>query len=121
MKTAIVILGASGDLTRRTLIPALHEIHKAGKLPECTCIVGSGRTDFSDETFRARFDASGDFARLLSYHRGIAGLREYLEAKVPFDRVVFFLSLPPDRYEETAAQIAAQRFGAGDGGGSGGR
>ncbi|MEJ7730096.1 MAG: hypothetical protein WKG00_12850 [Polyangiaceae bacterium] len=31
--TTLVILGASGDLTGRLLIPALYHLHVAGKLP----------------------------------------------------------------------------------------
>ncbi len=48
----IVIFGASGDLSRRKLIPALYQLHKAGFLPERFAIVGFSRTPMSDQKFR---------------------------------------------------------------------
>jgi glucose-6-phosphate 1-dehydrogenase len=51
---AIVIFGASGDLTRRKLIPALYNLACEGLLPEGTVIVGYSRTEMTDESFRAR-------------------------------------------------------------------
>ncbi len=48
----LVIFGATGDLTRHKLIPALYENHKKGRLPECPLVVGFGRRSFSEEEFR---------------------------------------------------------------------
>ena len=48
----VVIFGASGDLTHRKLMPALHDLQRAGLLPEACCIVGAARTDMSDDAFR---------------------------------------------------------------------
>ncbi len=48
----IVIFGASGDLTERKLIPALYSLAFRHLLPEHFAIVGSARTESSDESFR---------------------------------------------------------------------
>ncbi len=41
----LVIFGASGDLTRRKLLPALFHLEQAGLLPEKFAIVGVSRRD----------------------------------------------------------------------------
>ena len=48
----LVIFGASGDLTRRKLIPALFDLYRQDLLPEKFAILGVGRTVFSDVAFR---------------------------------------------------------------------
>jgi glucose-6-phosphate 1-dehydrogenase len=50
----IVIFGASGDLTRRKLVPALYRLYAEGGLPDSFLIVGTSRTDMSHEHFRDR-------------------------------------------------------------------
>jgi glucose-6-phosphate 1-dehydrogenase len=49
--TAIVIFGASGDLTHRKLIPALFNQYMKGRLPEFI-VVGTSRSEYSHEEFR---------------------------------------------------------------------
>ncbi len=62
---AIVIFGASGDLTQRKLAPALHSLACAGRLSAATHILGVGRTPISDRRFRARlFEGIQAYARL---------------------------------------------------------
>ncbi len=51
---ALVVMGASGDLTARKLFPAIAELHAGGFLPQGFTVVGSARTEMSDEQFRAR-------------------------------------------------------------------
>lgn len=51
---AIVIFGASGDLTTRKLLPAFYHLYLEGMLPERFAIVGYARTELSDEAFRER-------------------------------------------------------------------
>jgi glucose-6-phosphate 1-dehydrogenase len=46
-----VIFGASGDLTRRKLIPALYNLYQKSRLPEVR-IVGTSRSSFSHPQFR---------------------------------------------------------------------
>ncbi len=49
---AMVIFGATGDLTKRKLIPALYNLAADGLLPEEFAIVGVGRTPLSGEELR---------------------------------------------------------------------
>jgi glucose-6-phosphate 1-dehydrogenase len=48
----IVIFGASGDLTRRKLIPALFNSYRKGRLPQKVYIVGFARRPWSHDDFR---------------------------------------------------------------------
>lgn len=49
---AIVIFGATGDLTHRKLMPALYSLAAQGLLAPETAIVGAARSDVSDDAFR---------------------------------------------------------------------
>jgi glucose-6-phosphate 1-dehydrogenase len=60
----IVIFGASGDLTQRKLVPALHTLNCEGYLSPATHIVGIARSALSNEAFRDRlFEGVSDYAR----------------------------------------------------------
>ena len=48
----LVIFGATGDLTKRKLIPALYSLEIQNLLPEIFAIVGVGRKDLNDDQFR---------------------------------------------------------------------
>jgi glucose-6-phosphate 1-dehydrogenase len=48
----LVIFGATGDLTKRLLVPALYNLRKARLLPEKFAIVGISRSASDNETFR---------------------------------------------------------------------
>ena len=50
----VIIFGATGDLTRRKLIPALYSLRCFGGLSSRCEIIGTGRTPLSGEEFRAR-------------------------------------------------------------------
>jgi glucose-6-phosphate 1-dehydrogenase len=50
----IVIFGASGDLTQRKLVPALHSLTCRGLLPQAARVIGVARTQLSDAAFRDR-------------------------------------------------------------------
>jgi glucose-6-phosphate 1-dehydrogenase len=49
---AIVIFGASGDLTRRKLLPAFFHLFLDGRMPKGFAIIGYARTEMTDEEFR---------------------------------------------------------------------
>jgi glucose-6-phosphate 1-dehydrogenase len=49
---AIVIFGASGDLAKRKLIPAIYELAKEGLLDDKSYVVGYSRSAMTDEQFR---------------------------------------------------------------------
>lgn len=97
--TTIVIFGASGDLTRRKLMPALFNAYQKKRLPENLHIIGSGRRDWNDKKlqeemlkavkeFAENFKKEDweTFAPNIHYHKGdldnaddFVALREQLE------------------------------------------
>jgi len=50
--TALVIFGASGDLTHRKLIPALFSLAQDNLLPTKFLVLGAARSKLSDDSFR---------------------------------------------------------------------
>ncbi|HEX6750934.1 MAG TPA: glucose-6-phosphate dehydrogenase [Longimicrobium sp.] len=60
---ALVIFGATGDLTRRKLMPAVYKLFCDGLLPEHFAVVGFAREKMDDGEFRRRMhDALAEFA-----------------------------------------------------------
>src|SRR5580692_2369338 len=59
----VVLFGASGDLAKRKVIPAMYDLASHGSLGPRYAIVGFSRTTMTDETFRA---ASGEAAKSIS-------------------------------------------------------
>lgn len=110
-RNAIVILGASGDLAKRKLIPALLRLCQRGEIDVSTVIIGSGRSDFTDESFRALFNVPPRFAARLFYHKGMSGLKKYVSTKGEFSRVIVFCALPPQVYSSTARELFEEGFG----------
>jgi glucose-6-phosphate 1-dehydrogenase len=130
MAHTIVIFGASGDLTRRKLIPALYRLHRQGRLPAGTRIVGVSRTAFSHEAWREQlaestaeftdddFDttAFGEFAANVFYQPGdvskskdfaaLATLLDEIEGEASADRI-YYLSIMPQLYGATVARLGA--------------
>jgi len=111
VNAAIVILGASGDLAKRKLIPALSKLYDKSQIDPKSVIVGTGRTEFSDVSFREHFGIPGDFSERLHYHKGIPGLKKYIDSLGSFDRIVFFMALPPVAYGRTAGELLREGFG----------
>src|ERR671912_2929746 len=48
----MVIFGASGDLTKRKLLPALYNLRKAGLLSDHFAVIGAARSVMTDDEFR---------------------------------------------------------------------
>ena len=89
----IVLFGATGDLSRRKLIPGLFHLGQAGLLPEEFRIVGTSLDDLDDERFR-------DFAR--------DALREFCRVKFGDEEWAAFserLSYVPSRADALAAGV----------------
>src|SRR5215218_7359384 len=85
--TTLVIFGATGDLSRRKLLPALYNLAHEGALPELFNLVGVSRRDQSDDDFRtfAR-EAINQFSRRQPDDQvldGLVGRMSYLG--IPFD------------------------------------
>jgi glucose-6-phosphate 1-dehydrogenase len=61
--SVFVIFGASGDLTRRKLLPALYKLSGAHRLPPRFSVIGVAKTAMDDDAFRAQFrDSLREFA-----------------------------------------------------------
>ncbi|TXI40946.1 MAG: glucose-6-phosphate dehydrogenase [Nitrosomonas sp.] len=61
----LIIFGATGDLTRRRLVPALYNLARDGQLPAHFCCVGFARRPKSDEDFRHEMhEAINEFSRV---------------------------------------------------------
>jgi glucose-6-phosphate 1-dehydrogenase len=61
----IIIFGASGDLTQRKLVPALHSLDCEGLLPAGCRVIGVARSSLSDEDFRSQlYEGVESYARL---------------------------------------------------------
>jgi glucose-6-phosphate 1-dehydrogenase len=62
--TTLVIFGATGDLAKRKLLPALYNLAHEGALPERFNLVGVSRSDHAHEEFRTEAqDAIKEFSR----------------------------------------------------------
>jgi glucose-6-phosphate 1-dehydrogenase len=60
----LTIFGASGDLTKRKLIPALYALAVRNLLPSQFAVVGVARTEMTDDEFREKMrEAVTEFAR----------------------------------------------------------
>ncbi len=126
--TTIVIFGASGDLTRRKLIPSLFDLYIKGRLPDNWRIVGVARSEMSDDDFRDHVESGvKEFARSmyqakawkqfsthLFYFAGdickvdeLQALDEYLAQEEGQEKAnrVYYLSVSPKLYEMAVANL----------------
>jgi glucose-6-phosphate 1-dehydrogenase len=128
--TTLTIFGATGDLAKRKLLPALYNLAHEGALPERFNLVGSSRSDLSDDDFRdLAVESIKEFSRrqpddkvleaLLDGIRYVSGsfdedgvydkLGEIAEgfdsdAGIVFNRV-FYLSTAPSFFPVIAGQL----------------
>ena len=74
----LIIFGASGDLAKRKLIPAMFHLWKGKLLPKNWYVLGLGRSEMGDEEFRKRVEDSLDeFSEQKSGTKGL--LKEFTE------------------------------------------
>ncbi|HWQ14762.1 MAG TPA: glucose-6-phosphate dehydrogenase [Roseiflexaceae bacterium] len=129
---AVVIFGATGDLTHRKLVPALYNLHRERLLPPGFSVVGFARRAWSDDFFRTglredtrKYSRTGvedglwdSFAEGISYVRSSfddpAGylalakrLEELDERRGTGGNRLLYLSTPPESYGEIIRQIGA--------------
>ena len=102
----IVIFGATGDLCRKKLIPALHRLWEKGLLPENFLITGSSRRDPGrDEWIRHLGDYPEEFLHHLDYVCSDLEDPESLKNLPEADDTTYFLSVPPERYENAIINL----------------
>ena len=127
---ALVIFGASGDLTKRKLLPALYALFVEKLLPPTFSIVGVARreADFVadmrkaiEEFGRLAIDEKewADFAARLSFCAGdlsdpqlYAGLQKHLQAleqtRPTGGNRLFYLATPPDLFPVVLSRLSEQ-------------
>lgn len=125
MIKTFVILGASGDLTSRFLMPALVRLHQAGRWPAGFRIVGLARDAWDTETFRghlARRLAESVADAALSSRDAVLSATDYHQADVSdgeqvaavlggmTEPIVAYLALPPPLFAPTVKTLAALRL-----------
>jgi glucose-6-phosphate 1-dehydrogenase len=128
----LVIFGASGDLTRRKLLPAIYNLTESHLLPEQFAILGVARPAIDESAYRAQMRkqvseiegeplegekwkaiedrlhyVSGEFADSGLYDRLKRTLKD-LESRyrVP-PNYLFYFAIPPDLFSVVARQLAA--------------
>ena len=100
LTSGIVIFGATGDLCRRKLIPALHKLWEKKLLPENFVITGASRRDPGrDSWVETLGDYPQEFTDLLDYVSCDLDNPESLKNLPESDDTTYFLSVPPERYE----------------------
>jgi glucose-6-phosphate 1-dehydrogenase len=131
---ALVIFGASGDLTHKKLMPALYALHVRNLLPEHFAVVGVARTDGDDDSWRAEMKTAVEkYARDPFGEEewdGLAAQLHYLatdfadtggedELNQLIDRIdedqglngnrVFYLAVPPQAFPTIVDAIGKRR------------
>ena len=123
-----VIFGATGDLTRRKLLPALYTLFREGALPEPFAIVAFARRDYNDKSFRelmtpelhehSRIPVDNKsldaFCSRLFYHRGdlsdptaFDALGQRMSGDVLPGNRLYYLSIAPDLVDQTVLHLDA--------------
>jgi glucose-6-phosphate 1-dehydrogenase len=110
MSQRLVVFGVTGDMVARYLLPALAELHAAGKLPEELRILGLARSRWTTEAFRQHLSEHLEETapRVPLYSRqAVLSALEYRSADgsdpaqvaqalgTSRDPVLFYLALPP--------------------------
>jgi glucose-6-phosphate 1-dehydrogenase len=127
----VVLFGASGDLAKRKVIPAMYDlaIHKA--LGPRYSIIGFARTAMTDDSFRSTvgeaaktisevgpidpqqwnafaenlYYSPGDYGKPESYAALAKRLKEISEQKQLGGNVLFYVSTPPEVYPDIVEQL----------------
>ena len=126
-----VIFGASGDLTKRKLIPALYSLFVQNLLPPNFALLGVSRTPFGDDQFRNNMKMSikefqeinddtqiDDFIKKIFYttinfketasYKNLKEKIAELRAKNSISgNTIFYLSTPPSLYGIIPQNLAA--------------
>ena len=130
----IVIFGATGDLARRKIFPALYNLERMGVMPPNAAIVGFARRDLSGGAFSAMAREScelyshikpldpsawASFERRLSYVRGSfdeASAYESLALRLSDPALppnaLFYLATAPEEFSVVARRLAAAGLGS---------
>jgi glucose-6-phosphate 1-dehydrogenase len=132
--SVLVIFGASGDLTKRKLLPALYSLATEGLLPAGQTIVGIARNEFTHEAFRTEIRAAcdkharvrptqdavwenfanglfyiqGNFDDVEAYRRLKAFLADLDAQRGTGGRRIYYLAVPPDFFPVISKHLGAE-------------
>ena len=103
----IVIFGATGDLCKKKLIPALYKLWQKELLPENFLIVGSARRAPTAEMWKESLgEYPDDFFHNLDYQCADLSMPDTLRHLPDYiDDMTYFLSVPPERYENAIINL----------------
>jgi glucose-6-phosphate 1-dehydrogenase len=127
----VVLFGASGDLAKRKVIPAMYDLAIHNGLGTCYAIVGFARTPMSEDAFRTTLGEAaksisevgpidpkqwddfasnlyycpGDYAHQEDYVKLAKRLAELESAKNIGGNRLFYLSTPPEVYPDIVEQL----------------
>ncbi len=129
---AIVIFGATGDLTHRKLLPALYNLAADGELPPAVAVIGFARRPKTDDEFRGEMEEATrkfsrqqvrdeiwkTFAQSLFYHQSDFadenGFKTLAERLDQLDRErgtrgnrLFYLAVAPEQFEPILHHLKA--------------
>ena len=105
----LVIFGATGDLCRRKLIPALHTLWKSGTLPENLNVIGAARREHDRDSWLSSLGRyyEPEFSIKLDYQRCDLSDVDSLRSIPQSDDMTYFLSVPPERYGDAIQNLKA--------------
>lgn len=124
-----VIFGATGNLSKNKLLPALYHLEEANRLPDGMKILGFGRRDWSDEQWREQVaeilkprsrgeikpEVLDTMLQRLHFHSGnlddqesFQHMKERLDNTEVFpNNFVFYMAISPKAYAKTAQHLAS--------------
>ncbi len=123
----MVIFGASGDLTKRKLFPALYSLAYRQMLPEKFSVLGVARTEGTDNEFRERMKAAvQEFGRddfredvwqeladgmhyVYDEDKLAAALRDLGERRGTTGNRIYYLAVPPAAFEEIVGWVGKHK------------
>jgi len=123
----MVIFGASGDLTKRKLFPALYSLAYRQMLPEKFGVLGVARTEGTDSEFRERMKAAvQEFGRddfredvwqeladgmhyVYDEDKLAAALRDLGERRGTTGNRIYYLAVPPAAFEEIVGWVGKHK------------
>jgi glucose-6-phosphate 1-dehydrogenase len=121
---ALVLFGATGDLAKRKLFPALYELEAAARLD--IPVIGVARSDWTDKAFRdnarqailaaepdAELEVCERLMKRLDLIQGdYSDPRTWEKLRKALDRhkshvAVFYMAIPPSMFPEVASRLAS--------------
>jgi glucose-6-phosphate 1-dehydrogenase len=115
----LVVFGATGDLARRKLLPALYELSRQGLLPRRGEVVGTANDELDDQGFRQlahdavqEFSRTGldeaafaDFSQRLRYIPAVNDPGPTLARTLRLPRRIVYLAVPPSSFEPILLEL----------------